>query len=323
MREMNRGRAVSGIVLAAALLLSACDRGADRVEPARTTGRGEGLVAEVANYELLAGEKNRFIVGLLTERRQFVSGGTVKMRFSFLGEGDGADVVQEAEGTFLHIDEGHGPPRARVTVGPASIGRGVYAANPVDFDRPGIWQVEVEADLGGGDVRTATAAFQVFDEPLVPAPGQTAPRTKNHIIGATGVPAEAIDSRAGLEGGIPDAELHRTTIAAAIEAGRPSLVVFATPVYCVSRFCGPITDMVAALAERYADRAAFIHVEIWRDFDKQVANKAAADWVLREGEITEPWIFLIGADGRILARWDNVATSEEITPLLRRLPAGA
>jgi hypothetical protein len=34
----------------------------------------------------------------------------------------------------------------------------------------------------------------------------------------------------------------------------------------------------------------------------------------------EPWVFLIGADGRIAARWDNVATREEIEPLLRDLP---
>ena len=34
----------------------------------------------------------------------------------------------------------------------------------------------------------------------------------------------------------------------------------------------------------------------------------------------EPWVFLIGADGRIAARWDNVATRGEIEPLLRDLP---
>jgi hypothetical protein len=196
----------------------------------------------------------------------------------------------------------------------------VYSANPVAFEIDGTWQVEVEADLGGGDVRTATAAFQVLAEPLVPAPGQEAPRTENLTIGSKGAPAVAIDSRAETSGGIPDPELHETTIAAAIEARRPVLAVFATPVYCVSRFCGPITDMVVGLGNEYGDRAAFVHVEIWRDFQNQVVNKAAAEWVLRDDDLTEPWIFLIGADGRIVARWDNVATAQEIEPLLKELP---
>jgi hypothetical protein len=207
-----------------------------------------------------------------------------------------------------------------VTVGPASQGRGVYAAAPVTFEPAGTWEVEVEADLGGGDVRTATAAFQVLSEPRVPAPGQRAPRTETLIIGAEGAPAVAVDSRAETAGGIPDPELHETTIAAAIEAGRPALVVFATPVYCVSRFCGPITDMVAELANEYEDRAAFIHVEIWRDFQNSVVNKGAAEWLLRDNDLTEPWIFLIGSDGRIVTRWDNVATREEIEPFLQELP---
>jgi hypothetical protein len=203
---------------------------------------------------------------------------------------------------------------------PASRGRGVYEVEDFRFDRPGIWEVEVAADLGGGDVRTGRGAFEVLPEPLVPMPGDVAPRTENLTVDSSDAPPGAIDSRAATGGPIPDLELHRVTIAHAIEAGRPALVVFATPVYCVSKFCGPVTDMVAELAEVYGDRAEFIHVEIWRDFQNQVVNAAAAEWLLREGNLQEPWVFLIGADGRIAARWDNVADREEIESLLRGLP---
>ena len=78
---------------------------------------------------------------------------------------------------------------------------------------------------------------------------------------------QAIDSRARGGEPIPDPELHTTSIADAIAAGHPALVVFSTPVYCVSRFCGPVTDLVAELAAEYGDRADFIHVEIYRDFE--------------------------------------------------------
>ena len=45
-----------------------------------------------------------------------------------------------------------------------------------------------------------------------------------------------------------------------------------------------------------------------------------ADWLLRDDDLREPWVFLIGANGRIEARWDNVATRAEIEPYLKRRP---
>ena len=59
-----------------------------------------------------------------------------------------------------------------------------------------------------------------------------------------------------------------------------AVVVFATPVYCTSRFCGPVTDMVQELARAYSDRASFIHVEIWQDFEKKELTRAAAEWLV-------------------------------------------
>jgi hypothetical protein len=306
---------------ASAVLLAGCSPGMERPSGVVQTP-GSGLVAQVASYELVAGEENRLIVGLLTEENRLLAGGEVEFGFFFLGEGEasGRERVGEAvPASFLPLPEQERAtfPERPTIVSPAEA-RGVYRAEGVTFDRPGFYEVEVRADLGAGDVRTATAAFEVVEEPAYPAPGDRAPRTENLTIGSE-APPEAIDSRAGLEGGVPDRELHRTTIAQAIRAGRPALVVFATPVYCVSRFCGPVTDMVAGLARDYREAAEFIHVEIWRDFQRQTLNRAAAEWLLRNDNLTEPWVFLIGPDGRILARWDNVATREEIEPWLERL----
>jgi hypothetical protein len=287
-------------------------------------GGGGELVAIVANHELAAGGPSRFLLGLETPDRRLVTGGSVDLRFSFLGEERAEGTPQpgpEATATFLPLPgESAGPSSPQAVA--ASEARGVYSAEGLEFDRPGFWEVEASAQLGG-EVRRGTAAFQVLPEPLVPAEGDPAPRTRNHTLDSKGVPVGAIDSRTAGGGRLPDPELHQATIAGAIRAGRPALVVFATPVYCVSRFCGPVTDMVAELAAEYGDRAEFIHVEIWRDFQEGVINEAAADWLLRDGDLTEPWVFLIGADGGVAARWDNVATRQEIEPLLQDLPLSA
>ena len=155
----------------------------------------------------------------------------------------------------------------------------------------------------------------------MPAPGDPALPTQNLTVASTDAPRGAIDSRAaGASTDIPDAHLHQTTIAAALEAKRPAVVAFSTPTFCQSQFCGPVTDLVGDLAKTYGDRASFVHVEIWRDFQNQTLNRAAADWLLREGNLNEPWVFVIGADGRVAARFDNVATREELEPILQRLP---
>lgn len=311
---------VTRVALAVALLLGACT--ADRPPP--PPERGGGLVAQVASYEPVAGGGNRLIVGLLTEDNLFVSGGEASFALAFLGEEGGAPQPSgKTAATYLPIVEpGAAPPPPRPTIGPASqVGRGVYAAYDVSFDRAGPWQVEVSVEVGGS-TRKATAAFQVLPESLVPGVGEKAPRTENLTLDTPDAPPGAIDSRAATGQAVPDPELHRTTIAELIRRGRPFLAVFATPVYCVSRFCGPITDMVDGLREEWGDRVAFVHVEIWRDFQGQVVNQAAAEWLQTpDGGLTEPWIFLVGADGRVIARWDNVATPQEVEPFLDDLPA--
>ncbi|MBW3595283.1 MAG: hypothetical protein KY391_06855, partial [Actinobacteria bacterium] len=245
----------------ALVVLVACAGNADNPEGAAENERdADELVVQPANYDLVAGEESRFIAGLLTQDQLFVSFGTVDMAFFYLGTEQGEGTAEEgptATGEFLAIegDQQDGPIAA-----PASSGRGVYAAD-VTFDRAGYWAVELSAEIDGA-TRSGRSVFEVFEEHRYPAVGEKAPRTENRTIDSNAPPA-AIDSRAQDGEKIPDPSLHQTTIAESIERGEPALVVFATPVYCVSQFCGPITDMVETLQKDYSDRANFIHVEIW------------------------------------------------------------
>lgn len=328
---MHRRFAAAAAVLF--LVAAACNPSAPAPAQRAPTTASPEMVAEVASYELLADGPNRFLVGLVTEGQLFVSYGTVELNFSYLGTKEDPVPPQpgpRSVGRFLPVEvegtDGSDGGAEAEREGPVALqpseARGVYAAYRVLFDRPGFWQVQVEADLrNGGGRRTATAAFEVLDAPMIPAPGQKAPATDNPTMDAKGVPPGAIDSRAETTGGrIPDPELHRWTVAGAMAKRRPAVVVFSTPVYCLSRFCGPVTDVVQKLAKRFGDRAAFIHVEIWRNFEKQVLNPAAAAWLFRDGNLNEPWLFLVGSDGVIRHRWDNVFTQEEVSAELRKLP---
>lgn len=309
------------MVAVALVVAASCSGDGDALQA--TPDPSKALHADVASYDLAVGDETRFTVGLFTGDELFVSFGTVELDFSYLGERKATGEPEpgpSAVGRFLLVP-GTDPETIpdRPVAAPASRGRGVYAAR-VSFDRPGFWEVEVTADVEDRGVRSATAAFRVFPEHRVPAPGERAIRSDNLTMDSKQAPRAAIDSRTGDGKKIPDPELHEATIAQTIRRGRPALVVFSTPVYCVSRFCGPITDMVQELARDYPDRAEFIHVEIWRNFERGVINETAAEWLLRDNDLREPWVFLIGSDGLIAARWDNVATRNEIEPLLKGLP---
>lgn len=321
-RRHHAGRV--GLVVPLVMVLSAC--AAPAQSPATApSATGQGIVAEVATYQLVANKSGRLLVALLTADNRWLSFGTVALRFSYLGDAAGSPsprvVQRDATARFLPIPgspEGNGRPP---TLTFAADGRGVYAVESIIFPKPGYWQVIARGDLEDGSTFDAEAAFSVLGAPSVVAVGDLAPRTDNPVIGDPGVPPSAIDSRAAGGETIPDPELHTTSIADAIEARHPALVVFSTPVYCVSRFCGPVTDLVAELATDYGDRADFIHVEIYEDFEAGKVNQAALDWLMpAEGDLREPWTFLIGADGRIAASWDTVVTRSEIEPLLKALP---
>ena len=308
-----------------AVTLSSC---ATPTQSPTTTpsANGQDIVAEIATFQLVADQPGRLLVALVAADNRWLSFGSVGMSFNYLGDTAATPppgiVAGDATAHFLAIPgspEGNGQPP---TLTFPADGRGVYAAEPITFPTAGYWQVVARGELGDGSPFSAEAAFTVLDAPSVISVGQVAPRTDNSVIGDPGVTDPALDSRAVGGEPIPDPELHTTSIADAIEAGHPALVVFSTPVYCVSRFCGPVTDLVAELAAQYGDRADFIHVEIYRDFEAGKINQAARDWLLNaEGDIREPWTFLIGADGRIAASWDDVVTRGEIEPLLRALPA--
>ena len=285
-------------------------------------GGPQNLNVAVASYDLISGRDNRFIAGLLTLDNDFVSFGSAQMRFSYLGtgkEGDKPVFFKEFPATFLPIyGEGPATPPTTPAAGPASQGRGVYAVDGINFDKAGYWQVDVAVKTDNKGTLEGTSAFGVNTHYVFPAPGDKAIASESLTVNSTGVPPAAIDSRATSITAIPDASLHQLTIADALKQNKPLLIVFSTPVFCVSQFCGPVTDMVADVQKQFGDKANFIHIEIWKDFQAQQLNDTAKDWLFRNGSLNEPWVYLVGADGTILNRWDNVATEGEIVPALQK-----
>ena len=114
----------------------------------------------------------------------------------------------------------------------------------------------------------------------------------------------------------PDLALLHQSVASSLRAHRPFVLVFATPRWCESQTCGPVVDVVDAARRRFADRGIrFIHVEIYRDNNPAKGfNRWVREWHLP----SEPWTFLVGADGRIKAKFEGAVSLPELTAAIRQ-----
>ena len=313
-------------VLLLAGLAAACGGGDDDDEtstPETTTAEAEGFTVQVASYDLAADAPQRFIVGLLAGEGGLVVGGEVELAFRFQGTGEpptsaapaGDPDIEGVTAKFITVADGTDPGDGPKPLG-GPDGVGVYEARGVEFGKAGFWEVTVTAEFDG-QRSSAPGAFQVRDTALLPVAGDPAPRTENLLVGAD-APVKAIDSRAEEDGSVPDPQLHELTVTQAIATGKPTVVVISTPVFCVSRFCGPITDAVDAMATEYGDRANFVHIEVWRDFEGKALNKGAAEWIYPtpEADAAEPYVFLVDGAGTIVERWDNVTNGRALRTAL-------
>ncbi len=325
----NRRSGAGALLLTVALLAGACGTAS---EPAAPAGPGDGadaaagLAIAPASFDLAVGADRRLLLAVFTDQRERVAGGEVTVRLAHLGDEPGGEAAlgDPHTATFLPIP---GLDVPAPDVGPAVVGTdvltGVYRLD-VDLDRPGFWGVAVTADLVDRGPTVGRTIVQVLPEAAAVAVGDPAPPTPNVVradVDAGRAPASALDSRL-TDPDDPDraAVLHTTRVDEAVAAGRPVVLAVATPVYCQSLVCGPLTDYLVDVAADYADRADFVHVEVWEDFEAQRLSPAAAAWIQTETGGNEPWVFLIGPDGTVTARWDNVVEPDELVAALSALP---
>jgi hypothetical protein len=114
----------------------------------------------------------------------------------------------------------------------------------------------------------------------------------------------------------PDRALLRYSVKDSLAAHVPFVLTFATPRWCSSRTCGPVVDVVDAARRRFAGNGIrFIHVEIYAGNNPRKGfNRWYKEWHLT----SEPWTFLVGANGRIKAKFSGSVSTHELDAAIRR-----
>ena len=113
----------------------------------------------------------------------------------------------------------------------------------------------------------------------------------------------------------PDPRLYRISVAQALAQHVPFVLTFATPKFCQSRTCGPVVDVVDAVARKLSSTPLrFIHVEIYKDNDPA---KGFNRWVKQWNLPNEPFTFVVDRSGIVRAKLSGAFSVGELESTLR------
>lgn len=308
---------VTALALGAGLIGGACGGSAGGAVsfPTVLTLGGRGLYPDVRSSSLAVGP-NRVLLGLRDNNNRLISDAQVRLRFYDLN-GPKPVFSSAADTRFVSINL-----TTEVPGGPPSVGEreGVYVAEDVRFDRAGNWGVQVDVTRGGKRMKPIPFTFTVLEHSPEPAIGDPAPATRQPVLADVGGDDSAIDSSSP-----PRPAMHEITVADALKTGKPIVLAFATPAFCTTRTCGPMMENVMdPLYAKYHGQAIFIHIEPYdlkteRETGRQVPVPAYTQWNLQ----SEPWVFVIDRSGKIAAKFEGIASAQEVEAALVRVLPGS
>ncbi len=177
------------------------------------------------------------------------------------------------------------------------------------LETPGYWGMVAEITRSDGSTVRSDFLVQINSASTAPDVGEAAPASLNRTLATE--PDIALLSSAN----DPDPALYQLTVADAIASGRPTVVGFLTPAFCQTRWCAPVLDSLEATRVETGDAVNFIHIEVFDDFQEMTIVKEMAEWGLE----SEPWVFVLDGQGRVVARFSGPLSPEELLTALQPL----
>ncbi len=202
--------------------------------------------------------------------------------------------------------------------------RGEYVAN-VDFPSAGDWKAVFITEAPGAAKEAIGVAFQVVADGSAVAVGERAPASKTPTATDVGGDLRMLSTDTS-----PDPAFYRVSVADALAAKQPFLLVFATPAFCKSAQCGPTLDLVKSVAATSPSTVAFIHVEPYQlkwaegrlqpvlDANGQLQSvESVNEW----GILSEPWVFAVDRNGIVRGSFEGVVGEAELQAVIKEIAA--
>ncbi|MYE06596.1 MAG: hypothetical protein F4Y04_05140 [Chloroflexi bacterium] len=187
----------------------------------------------------------------------------------------------------------------------------------VDFATVGRWNLilHIPSEDGFDDLGIA---IDIPDDTSAPSVGDAAPASDSRTLIDV---ANIEDLSTGDE---PDPGLYLISLADAVEAGKPLVVVFASPGFCTNAFCGPQAEVLSEVRGIFGDAANYVHVDLYENpaevklGAEPIETPILEEWGLHTGE----WTFVVDADGIVTARFEAFAPLDEVQAALASVLEG-
>jgi hypothetical protein len=196
--------------------------------------------------------------------------------------------------------------------------RGIYVAN-VSLPESGRYGAEVITGPAGETPQALRLTFDVQPSSDVVGVGDRAPASRTPTLADVGGDATKISTDTD-----PEPALYETSIDQAIAAGKPFVVIFATPKFCQTAQCGPTLDRIKPFLDRYPT-VTFINVEPYKlklvdgilqaDVDANNQLQVAPtteEWRL----VNEPTVYVVDRSGIVTANFELIFSDRELTEAL-------
>jgi hypothetical protein len=269
---------------------------------------GPVLASSVSVLE--PGQKNRVGFGLFDRSRKQITGADVGIYVAPAGGGPAAGPFP-ARSESLDVKPQY---ESQTTSSDPDAAHSVYVAE-VPIKKPGQYEFLGAVNLDGRVVAADPANPPIAADPKsrVPDVGDRAPSIDTPTVADAQGDLSKIDTRQP-----PAPELLQKSFADVV-GKQPAILLFATPALCSSRVCGPVTDIELQVSADHPDDVAFIHQEIYRDNDP---NKGVQPQVAKYGLESEPWLFAVDANGRIVERLEGAFSVRELQEAVAKAEAG-
>jgi hypothetical protein len=251
---------------------------------------GSGNVEAARASSVFTVGTNRLAFGVIDDQGQFVYGKTAVYVAPTPGKPAQGPFVAPADVLVT------APPyRSKQAATEQDPFAAIYAAE-VPFRRSGRYAVLVATQRAGKLVASVTqvdVSSRAADP--IPAVGEKPPAVATDTLASAKGDVRKIDTR------VPPDDMHAHSFADVL-GSKPVALLFATPQLCQSRVCGPVVDIAAQMKAKYGDRVEFIHQEVYAGNDPA---KGLREPLRRFNLRSEPWLFVVGRDGRITARLEG------------------
>ena len=192
-------------------------------------------------------------------------------------------------------------------------GRGIHVAQ-FNFTEPGTWGVEARLPRADGSIEYVEVLMPVGETTESVDIGEQPPRSMNRTI------ANVSDIAELTTGSMRNPDLYQTTVADAMDSGKPTVVVFASPAFCTNAVCGPQVEVLSNISDQFGAQANYIHVDLFEnpheiqgDLTRAILSPLLEEW----GLVSQEWSFVLDSEGLITGRFENFAPESELIDSLR------